>query len=97
MLPLLPTVPFMILAAYCFGKSSPKLHFWIINHPVFGPHIEDWQHRGAIRKKAKWLATGSMCVAFSGSILFGLSPTLLACQGAVLLACLGFIWSRPSG
>ena len=47
-LPLLPTVPFMLLAAYCFARSSNRAHNWLVNHRVFGTAIADWQRSGAI-------------------------------------------------
>lgn len=95
-LPLLPTVPLMILAAFCFGKSSPRLHNWLITHPVYGPHIRDWRDKGAIHSGAKRLATISIAVAFGISILMGVGPRLLMIQALVLCAVLTFIWTRPT-
>ncbi len=95
--PLLPTVPLMILAAFCFGKSSPRLHDWLLTHPVYGPHIRDWRTRGAIRPGAKQVATVSIAVAFGLSVLFGVRPGILGLQAVVLLAVLLFIWTRPPG
>ena len=95
-LPLLPTVPLMILAAFCFGKSSPRLHDWLVTHPVYGPHIRDWRDHGAIHAGAKKLATASIAVAFGISLILGLRPAILALQAAVLGAVLVFIWTRPS-
>lgn len=96
-IPLLPTVPLMILAAFCFGKSSPRLHQWLVDHPVHGPHIRDWRARGAIRPGAKRVATVSIAVAFGLSVLPGVRPVILGVQAAVLLAVLVFIWTRPPG
>lgn len=96
-LPLLPTVPLMILAAFCFGKSSPRLHRWLVDHPIHGPHIRDWQASGAIRPAAKRLATLSIAVAFGLSILLGVRPAVLVIQALVLLGVLVFIWTRPPG
>ena len=52
-LPLLPTVPFLLLASFFFARSSERLHSWILSHPTFGPMIDDWNSRGAIRPRAK--------------------------------------------
>lgn len=95
--PLLPTVPLMILAAFCFGKSSPRLHRWLVEHPIHGPHIRDWAARGAIRPSAKRLATLSIGLAFAASVALGVRPVILAVQAVVLLGVLLFIWTRPPG
>lgn len=67
-LPLLPTTPFVLLSAFCFGKSSPRLHAWLLNHPWCGPVLQDWQTHGgvraAIRRRALWM----MALSFSFSI-----------------------------
>ena len=95
LLPLLPTVPFMLLAAVCFARSSPQLHAWLIHHPVFGPPVVDWQRHGAIGRPAKRLATLSIVCVLGLSVAMGVRWTLLAVQAAVLAGVLIFIWSRP--
>jgi uncharacterized membrane protein YbaN (DUF454 family) len=93
--PLLPTVPFLLLAAFCFARSSQRLHDWLLDHRTFGPPIRDWKRSGAISPRAKRLATLSVGVAFGISVLLGLKPWILAAQAAVLAAVLIFIWRRP--
>ena len=93
--PLLPTVPFILLAAFCFARSSERLHDWLINHRQFGPMIADWQRNGAIHRRAKVAATVSIAAVFAISLAFRLSLTLLAMQAAVLCGVLVLIWSRP--
>lgn len=95
--PLVPTVSLMIAAAFCFGKSSPRLHRWLVEHPVHGPHIRAWAERGAIRPVAKRIATLSIVAAFTLSVLLGARPVILGIQAVVLLAVLLFIWTRPPG
>ena len=56
-LPILPTTPFMILAAIGFSKSSPKFHKWLMELPYLGPPIKDWESYRVIRTKSKILAT----------------------------------------
>ena len=96
-LPLLPTVPFLLLAAVGFSKSSQRAHDWLINHPRLGPPIKDWREKGAIRPRAKRLATLCVAAAFGISIWLGVPVYALGLQAAVLLCVLLFIWSRPSG
>ncbi len=66
-LPLLPTVPFVILAAFCFARSSPRLETWLVGHPAFGAHIRAWRSRGAISRKGKRAAL----LAFTASAVVG--------------------------
>lgn len=93
--PLLPTVPFMLLAAFCFARSSERLHAWLLAHPRFGPAIEDWQSRGAIAPRAKRLATLSIVLTFGLSVALGLKPSVLAIQALTLSAVAVFLWTRP--
>lgn len=95
-LPLLPTVPFMLLAAFFFARSSERLHGWILAHPTFGPSIIDWQERGAINPRGKRIATLSIVLVFAASLLLGLRWQILAIQAVVLSCVLIFLWSRPS-
>ena len=94
--PLLPTVPFMILAAFFFAKSSERLHGWLLGHPTFGPPIVDWQEHGAISMHGKRLATLSIAMVLGLSLILGLRWQILAIQACILACVLIFIWSRPS-
>jgi len=96
-LPLLPTTPFVLLAAFCFSKSSRRFHNWLLNHKVFGGLIRDWQHHGVISLKAKCLATVSIVLMLSISFYFvPVSLTVMLVVILCILAVLTFIWSRPS-
>ncbi|KPU84785.1 membrane protein [Marinosulfonomonas sp. PRT-SC04] len=94
-LPLLPTVPFMLLAAFFFSKSSERLHHWLLTHPIFGPPIDDWQRNGAITKQIKLYSTASIAAAFGLSLILGIRLPILILQGCILVAVLFFIWTRP--
>lgn len=96
-LPGLPTVPFLLLAAFCFARGSDRLHDWLLNHPRLGPPIHDWQKNGAIRKPAKWGATACVAASFGISLLLGIAPIWLGVQAATLACVMVFIWTRPSG
>lgn len=95
-LPLLPTVPFMLLAAFGFARSSERLHNWLLNHRHFGPAIADWRERGAVSPVAKRLATVSVILVFAMSLILGLRLSLLVVQGLALSSVLLFLWTRPN-
>lgn len=96
-LPLLPTVPFLLLAAFFFARSSERLHNWLLTHRVFGPPIENWNRSGAISRRAKIAASLSILAAFGLSLALGVRPMILGVQAVVLIAVSLFIWTRPEG
>lgn len=68
-LPLLPTVPFILLAAFCFARSSDRLHLWLMTHPWFADALTHWQTQRAMRKSLKRRAMLLTALSFSISIL----------------------------
>ena len=96
-LPLLPTVPFLLLAAFFFARSSSRLHSWLITHKTFGPLILDWQTSGAIGLPAKKAATISVAAIFALSLFMGVPSYVLVIQAVTLTGVMIFIWTRPSG
>jgi len=94
-LPFLPTVPFMIAAAFCFGKSSARLERWLLTHPKFGPPIENWRHRRAIPRRAKYLTTLSILAAPMMTLLLGFGLGVLIAQSVALVGVAVFVWTRP--
>lgn len=96
LLPLLPTTPFALLAAFCFMQGSERLHRWILAHRVFGPLIRDWQRSGAISARAKTIAVITMALTFALSAAFGVRPLILLIQMLVLAGAASFVLSRPT-
>ena len=94
-LPLLPTVPFLLLAAWAAGYSSPRLSHWLENHPRLGPPITDWRRAGVVSRRAKWMATIAMIAsAFFALVLLG--PHWAALATMAMMACvLAWLWQRP--
>ena len=68
-LPLLPTTPFMLLAAALFARSSPRFYHWLLTHPWFGPPIADWQRYRGIRQHTRKRAIILILISFSISLL----------------------------
>ncbi len=67
-LPIVPQVPFAVLAAFCFSRGSPRLHHWILNHKHFGPPVRDWELDQVIRPRMKitsiLMMTGGAALAY---------------------------------
>lgn len=96
-LPVLPTTPFVLIAAYCFSRSSPRLHRWLSETTTMGPLIRGWEAYGVIPLRAKVLATAVIAPLVGYPILFRDISLLGKFAAALVSACgLFFIWSRPS-
>ena len=94
-LPVLPTVPFVLLAAWAAARSSPKLDAWLVRHPRLGPILVDWRQGGRVPRRAKWMATALM--GLSAASLLVMAPrhwlpyAAIACMATVLV----WLWRRP--
>jgi len=73
-LPILPTTPFVLLAAWCFLRSSAKTHQWIYRQRILGPILRNWEENKSISRPTKILATSM--IIFSALIMW-LKVTLL--------------------
>ncbi|HSW51886.1 MAG TPA: YbaN family protein [Sulfuricaulis sp.] len=97
-LPVLPTTPFMLLAAACFARSSDRFYHWLLNHRVFGHTVREWQQHRSIPRRTKWFAIVTMAATLSVSIVFFVPyaalQVALALFGVVLAIYLYRIPSR---
>ncbi|MFC5386528.1 YbaN family protein [Aquamicrobium segne] len=95
-LPVMPTKIFLILAAWFFARSSPRLEAWLLSHPRFGSTLRDWQEHGTMPRKAKLMACGGMSIGYA-LFLIGAQPgLLLAVAVAVfMIGSAAYIISRP--
>jgi uncharacterized protein len=93
--PGLPTVPFLLLAAWAAGRGWPALEQWLLNHATHGPAIRRWRERGAVPRKAKWLASATMLASATLLVLLDLPLWLKIAAPAAMLAVACWLWLRP--
>lgn len=94
-LPGLPTVPFLLLAAWAAGKGWPALEAWLLNHPSYGASIRRWRDHGAVPRRAKWAASLMMAAS---AVMLALTPLPLAAKLAIPALMAGvaiWLWRRP--
>ncbi|MEY4953029.1 MAG: hypothetical protein RL299_1453 [Pseudomonadota bacterium] len=92
-LPIMPTVPFLLLAAFCFARSNPVWEQKLLDHPTYGPSLRQWRERRAIARPAKVGAIGAMSI---GAVVtwFTLGFPWVFLSLAVLVLAGGWIWTR---
>ena len=94
-LPVMPTVPFVLLSAFAAARGSRRLHAWLLAHRQFGPMIRDWEREGAVSRRAKRLAIGMM--ALCAVVMFLTAPKWwMAASGTAFMAMVAtWLWRRP--
>ena len=73
-LPVLPTTPWILLAGFCFARSSPTLHRWLRNSPYFGHMLRDWETHRGIRWRVKLFAVCLVVTVISLTAIFSGAP-----------------------
>ena len=94
-LPGLPTVPFLLVAAWAGGKGWPQLETWLLEHPRHGPAIRRWRDHRAVPRRAKWGATLTM---LASTVILAFSPVPFHAQWgvpAVMALVAVWLWTRP--
>ncbi|ABA57617.1 YbaN family protein [Nitrosococcus oceani] len=84
-LPLLPTTPFLLLAAGCFAKSSPKFHQMLLENAIFGPIIKNWHEHKTISLRTKIIAISSLLFFGGYSVIFAIENTTLKVVGILAI------------
>lgn len=92
-LPLLPTVPFLLLAAFCFAKGNPAWEQRLLDHPKYGPALRQWRERRAISRRDKQAALLAMAISVGITALTAGWPWVLI-PAAVMAISGTWIWTR---
>jgi uncharacterized membrane protein YbaN (DUF454 family) len=95
-LPVLPTTPFLLLAAWAFARGNPALRDRLYADPRFGPLLRDWQKHGTIPRRAKILALAGILASWTILILGGAPVLVIAGVGCVLALVALYILTRPA-
>jgi len=94
-LPVMPTVPFVLLSAFAATRGSDRLRGWLVSHPKFGRAILDWEQNGAVSRQAKRLSIGMMCVSSVSMAIFAPHWWMAAIGIAVMALVSAWLWRRP--
>lgn len=95
-LPVMPTTIFLIIAAWCFARSSPELEAWLLAHPLFGAPLRNWRERGAISRRAKILACTMIALSYGMFLHFSQpGPRLAVLVLALMAAPALYVATRP--
>ncbi len=94
--PGLPYSPFVVFAAYCFAKSSPRMHAWIMNHKTFGPFITNWNQKRVFPLKLKFFMLASMSVSLILMYTGGVPARGIIYTGIFMALVAIWTWRFPS-
>ena len=94
-LPLLPTTPFVLLAAFCFSRGSERWERWLVQHPRFGPMVQNWRAHRAVPLRAKQFATVMMTLSSAGS-WWVMPPNVRWIPAACCAVVATWLWSLPN-
>lgn len=95
-LPVMPTVPFLVVSAWAASKGWPRFELWLLRHRVLGPPVRQWRERGAVPRRAKWVSSLMMVVSGVGLQFFPAIPLWLRIGvPVVMLATAIWLWRRP--
>ena len=94
-LPVVPTVPFLIAAAWAGGRGWPELEKWLLGHPTYGIHIQRWRQGGFVPRRAKLAAISMMAISAVALQFTGVPMPLKIAVPLVMAAVATWLWRRP--
>ncbi len=94
-LPLVPATVFMVIAAWAFGRSSPRLQRWILKNRFVGPPVNDWRDHGIIRRNPKIAAVFGLVLSLGAGLAIGAPAYVLWVQAVLLTVVAVLVVTRP--
>lgn len=93
-LPVVPTTPFILVTAACWGRASPRFHRWLHQHRYFGPMVRNWEEKRAIPRRAKYLAWSMMSLSSIGLLIKFPERWYVGVGTALVCLCVGLWMAR---
>ncbi len=94
--PGIPYSPFVVFAAYCFGKGSERMHRWIYNHKIFGPFLTNWTEKRVFPQKMKYFMIGMMTLSLVLMTISGVKPIGVISTAIFMALVAIWAWRFPS-
>ena len=94
--PGIPYSPFVVFAAYCFAKGSPKMHAWLYNHKLFGPFLTNWNEKRVFPQKMKYFMLAMMSLSLILMYTGGVKPIGIISTAVVMALVAIWAWKYPS-
>lgn len=95
LLPVMPTVPFILLSAFAAARGSDRLRRWLLAHPKFGQAILDWEQHGTVTRRVKWISTLMMTASTVGMFFTAPKLWIPVVAGSIMAATAVWLWRRP--
>jgi uncharacterized membrane protein YbaN (DUF454 family) len=93
--PGIPYSCFVVFAAYCFAKGSPKMHAWLYNHKLFGPFLTNWGEKRVFPTKMKYLMIVTMSTSLLIMFFTGVKPIGILSTGIFMFFVAVWAWRFP--
>lgn len=94
--PGIPFSIFLVMAAFCFSKSSERMHNWIYNHKIFGPFLTNWKDKRIFPKKMKYVMVLMMASTLVLTFVFTGNLTAILYSGIFMALVAIWAWKYPS-
>lgn len=94
--PGIPYSPFIVASAYCFARSSERMHRWIMNHRIFGPFLRNWSERRVFPTKLRYLMLAMMSLSLILMYTSGVKPIGIVSTAVFMALVAVWAWRYPA-